>query len=166
MNSQLRIMTVNCYFVQLVLAYYLSRILPPVLQPPLASRHIFHKVDKFCRPSPWIVMWALAAAAHYGLAVIMVVLYPLYTHQYTVCIKKLNHGFQSRRNPSSLYVHTRFWWGWWHIPMTSFSWTCSNNDTFNNQLHPCASSLFHKATAHGWNIFLIHFRLKIVSVTN
>jgi hypothetical protein len=33
------------------------------------------------------------------------------------------YDFQSLRSPSSEKVEMRFWWGWWQIPITSFSCT-------------------------------------------
>lgn len=38
-------------------------------------------------------------------------------------MKEETQGFQSLSRPSSLYVAMRFWWGWWVMPITSFSWT-------------------------------------------
>lgn len=35
------------------------------------------------------------------------------------------YGFHSLTSPSSLYEHSRFWWGWWASPITSFSWICN-----------------------------------------
>ena len=40
-----------------------------------------------------------------------------------------HHGFHSLSRPSSEYVPIRFWWGWWTIPITSFSWTCAQHST-------------------------------------
>lgn len=55
------------------------------------------------------------------------------------------HGFHSLSRPSSEKVPTRFWCGWWTMPITSFSWTWfkQHKTTFNLELATiCIVALF------------------------
>jgi len=78
----------------------------------------------------------------------------------TTAAARQDHGFQSLSRPSSEYVPMRFWCGWWTIPITSFSWTCSTSThRVHNQHWRSSLGLLQQATVNYY--IMAHFRAKL-----
>ena len=79
-----------------------------------------------------------------------------YTLNVCMCVGGWSYyGFHNLSWASSAKDAIKFWWGWWAIPMASFSWTCWNKnstvkkglimDTAQRQRCSHSSSIEHEA---------------------